>query len=116
LLFTYSCRPNKESKKKGKKMKQEGLIEPPGEPPWETLKKIAEALEENLLLKLYFCLDGAELKIQPPNFITSRTRQGENTIIIVAGIKKTRKDGQEVKDIKLRNEKGTIVGFRLRST
>ena len=27
-------------------MKQEGLIEPPGEPPWETLKKIAEEIQK----------------------------------------------------------------------
>ncbi|KKS11072.1 MAG: hypothetical protein UU66_C0029G0001 [Parcubacteria group bacterium GW2011_GWB1_41_5] len=55
-------------------MKQEGLIEPPGEPPGETLKKIAEEIENNPFLKSCLCLDGAELNAESPNRIISTTK------------------------------------------
>jgi len=76
-------------------MKQEGLIEPPGEPPGETLKKSC------------LCLDGAELNAESPNRIISTTKRGETTIIEI------KIDGEQVRLI---NEKRTIVCFRLRSS
>ena len=94
-------------------MKQEGLIEPPGEPPWETLKKIAEALKKNPFLKLCLGLDGTELKCEPPNTIVSKTKKGDPTTIKVISAKKI-PNGQE-QEVKLLTPIGTIVGFRLRS-
>ena len=88
-------------------MKQEGLIEPPGEPPGETLKKIAEEIENNPFLKSCLCLDGAELNAESPNRIISTTKRGETSIIEI------KIDGEQVRLI---NEKRTIVCFRLRSS
>ncbi|MEK9209504.1 MAG: hypothetical protein AAB926_01600 [Patescibacteria group bacterium] len=91
-------------------MNQECLTEPPGDPPGETLKKIIEAVEQNPLARLCLCLDGANLECRPPDTLVSKTKQGDTTTIKVR-IKKT-PNGQEVE---LTNEKGTIVGLRLRS-